>query len=431
MFGALKTFWRAIMLFVAGAKYGEAPSWFRTLPVHAQTHLYSLALIFRLWSMPHYRNGTFQDDMVKNLRNVAIPGTGLPLSIVCLTKFSALIFVLFAYPIVAFIAAVYSWHLGTSDTIEQAFCEQLLTPNDWFSLWRLNCRLASYHAALTKAPGYRQEDKFTFLETGESLGVAVSPTMKVHSIVAKDRNEEGGMGIHFYKNAFHGGQWILQERLFNDSFVASMVPESGPLSTFRVITASRGGGLKTAGAPVVSALSCVFRAGLAGADTDHSSILFDVDLKTGLIGKGTTNAHWYKLWNLRQSWISEHHMTHHPDTGVEIAGRVVPDITAVREICTEAHLKMMPDVTMAGWDVALTTQGMCLLEANLSCNFFRGTFDKDKYFGMVHDYFLMLDHESEATFALNGLKAAEPHAHSKDGTALTNSSTTMERGSNE
>jgi hypothetical protein len=31
---------------------------------------------------------------------------------------------------------------------------------------------------------------------------------------------------------------------------------------------------------------------------------------------------------------------------------------------------MLPDVPLAGWDVALTAEGACLLEVNLSCNFF-------------------------------------------------------------
>lgn len=41
----------------------------------------------------------------------------------------------------------------------QAYIEQLLCPQDWFSFWRLNCRLASYHALVTGSQGYRQEDK--------------------------------------------------------------------------------------------------------------------------------------------------------------------------------------------------------------------------------------------------------------------------------
>lgn len=41
----------------------------------------------------------------------------------------------------------------------QAYVEQLLCPQDWFSFWRLNCRLASYHALVTGSKGYGQEDK--------------------------------------------------------------------------------------------------------------------------------------------------------------------------------------------------------------------------------------------------------------------------------
>ena len=46
----------------------------------ARVQVYSLYLIFKLWSLPHYRTSTFQQDLLNNLKNVAIPGTGLPLS---------------------------------------------------------------------------------------------------------------------------------------------------------------------------------------------------------------------------------------------------------------------------------------------------------------------------------------------------------------
>jgi hypothetical protein len=41
-------------------------------------------------------------------------------------------------------------------------------------------------------------------------------------------------------------------------------------------------------------LSACFRAGRAGASTDHSCIMFDVDLPTCTLKKGTSNAHWYE-----------------------------------------------------------------------------------------------------------------------------------------
>ena len=43
---------------------------------HARVHIYSLAVAFRIWSKPHYRSKSFQHDLLANLSNVAIPGTG-------------------------------------------------------------------------------------------------------------------------------------------------------------------------------------------------------------------------------------------------------------------------------------------------------------------------------------------------------------------
>lgn len=403
---AVILFWRSLLFFLYNGSYREAPEWFQKLPSHTKVHLYSLSLIFEIWGQPHYRNGTFQEDMIKNLRNVAIPRTGIPLSSFCYFKLTTFAFVFCAYPIIALVAALHVFHVAMKEDGNsfgaalasgvEAFKEQLLTPRDWFSLWRLNCRLASYHSGKTNAEGYKMEDKWTFLVDAEKARVPISPCMKVGEIVVKDRNEEGGMGIHFFKNACSGkGNWIIQEKLDNDEFVSSMLPADAPLSTFRVITASRGGGLEHSEDGMVSALSCVFRAGRAGALTDHSSIIFDIDTNTGVIGKGTTNSHWYQLGmkGLKTAWTSSKHMTHHPDCGAEVTGRRVP-IEQMKHLCVEAHRVLLPDVPMAGWDVALTNKGVLLLETNLSCNFFRGTFDEDHYFNFVHEYFCMLDGDS-------------------------------------
>lgn len=52
---------------------------------------------------------------------------------------------------------------------------------------------------------------------------------------------------------------------------------------------------------------------------------------------------------------------------------------------------MMPDVPIVGWDVAFTPTGIFLLEVNLSCNFFRGTFDLHDYVVFVDEYFRDLE----------------------------------------
>lgn len=81
----------------------------------------------------------------------------------------------------------------------QYYVQHLLHPDDWFSLWRLNCRLVSHHSSTEHTEGYKQEDKWTFLVTGQDVGVPVSPFMTVENIVCKNKNIEGGMGIHFFK----------------------------------------------------------------------------------------------------------------------------------------------------------------------------------------------------------------------------------------
>jgi|ERR1712086_83234 len=390
--------------FLLGGSFQGCP--FLKESPQAQAQLYSLCTVLWMWDRPHYRTGSYRDDMLTNLRNVAVPGTGIPLSLVAWSKAIGVLFLIIVYPIIAVVAGLRKGGLSVQNAT-QCYSEQLLCPQDWFSFWRLNCVVASYHAVVNQPKGFDMEDKWTFLVEAKKADIPVSPWLEDHTLVIKDKNEEGGMGIHFYKNAIHGGDWIIQKRLSNDDFVQSLLPEQCPLSTIRVITSSRGGlrqGMSGKSAPLpgspqledVTALSCVFRAGREHALTDHSSILFDVDLETGTILKGTTNMHWYQLGLDKLAttpWIClDHTITEHPDTGVRVTGAVIPNIEGVRKLCEEAHYRLLPDVPLAGWDVALTKEaGMCLLETNLSCNFFRGTFDQTKYFQFVHEYFCFLD----------------------------------------
>jgi hypothetical protein len=272
-------------------------------------------------------------------------------------------------------------------SISKEYAIRLLAPDDWFSYWRLNCNVVGLHALLNDMPeGYEMENKWTFLEEGAKIGVPVSPFLKTPGIVVKHRNEEGGMGIYFYKNAVAGGDWIIQETISNSDWVSTLLPPKAPLSTFRVITQSRSS-VNLDEVPQledIDALSCVFRAGRDGAATDHDSILFDVDVNTGLIKNGTTNAHWYRL-GLHETlpgrcpWRSHHGYQSHPDGDIAVSGNYVPNIKEMLALVREAHLKMCPDVPFAGWDVVFSadkTLPICLLEVNLSCNFFRGSFDR-------------------------------------------------------
>jgi hypothetical protein len=75
----------------------------------------------------------------------------------------------------------------------------------------------------------------------------------------------------------------------------------------------------------VDVVTAVWRAGLAGATTDHSSICFNVDLHSGALSPGVTANHWYRLGlqgvgsvdaAAGRVWQS------HPDTGKQVAGEL-------------------------------------------------------------------------------------------------------------
>lgn len=380
-------YWASLFYYWTGGKYEAFPYFEDSL--QARCHLRSLALINEMWGLPHYRNGTFGEDMRKNLRNVAVPGTGLPLSTLCYSATLFRLVLLAVYPAVCLGAAIIrrKEDAGSADVAE-GFRQHLTEPTDWFSLWRLNCRLASHHANTTKDAGFKAEDKWTFITDALAKGVPVSPILDLPKLVCKDRNEEGGMGIHFFDNALSGGDWIIQKAMDNDKFLSSMLPANAPLSTIRIVTGSRMSFAPESEQPV-EAFSCVFRAGRAGASTDHDAILFDVDLKTGVIKDGTINKEWYQLGlgNVNpMAAPAVQTFSEHPDCGKAVTGRKVPDIQKLVDVCTNAHQKCCPNVPLCGWDVALTTDPtapICLLEVNLSCNFFQATVDFPKYFEFV------------------------------------------------
>ena len=421
---------------------------------HARIHLFSLACNFYLYNRPHYRKLTYREDLVDNLRNVAIPGTGIPLSWMAMSRWIALPYLLTVFPAVSWIAACHyalttstasesitnsesmatkatgggsrggGWPSAMAKRLVDEYARRLLAPDDWFSYWRLNCTVVGLHSLLNakeSADDYAMENKWTFLQEGKKRGVPVSPFLDMPAVVVKHRNEEGGMGIYFYKSATEGGDWILQDRMENSPWVSSLLPPNAPLSTFRFITCSKVFALTHNSygavdndvetyqkrelpdrASSVKALSCVFRAGRKGALTDHDSILFDVDVQSGLIRRGTTNANWYQLgpkavvtcpWRSREN---RDYQTHPDGTGIAVSGKSLPNIEGIVRLVEQAHYDMCPTVPFAGWDVVLSANSkvpVCLLEVNLSCNFFRGSFDKKYYLDFIESNFEKLQEQ--------------------------------------
>lgn len=341
----------------------------------AKVQVYSLSLIFDLWHRPHYRSRHFQQDMLDNLRNVAIPGTGVPLSYLCRSYLLCLFAVLILNPLVCLFGAINKArrscslvaqpHIFLTETCYY-YTNHLLHPDDWFSLWRLNCRLASVYSSVTQAEGYRYEDKWTFLKEGDGV-IPVSPYLHdVQELVCKNKNVEGGLAIHFYRNALFGGDWILQPKLANAKWLKELLPEDAPLSTMRVITMSTAplqqhGRASSNSDPhivmnghstkkkknkqsvaeeeeCIHVMSSVLRLGRRGAATDHSSVLFDVDSASGVITHGLSNAHWYQLGpaGLRAPWLPPAAQNMHPDNPtVMITGQQVPQMSEAVKIVKE------------------------------------------------------------------------------------------------
>jgi hypothetical protein len=206
------------------------------------------------------------------------------------------------------------------------------------------------------------------------------------------------MGFQAFSNSVHGGDWVIQEKIRNGPALSALLPADAPLSTLRIVTASSLGLSEASRLPGdvdITALSCTFRAGRAGAVTDHRSILFDVDINSGEVRRGTTTSHRYRL-GLKKAigtpWSASHTETHHPDCGKAIAGVTIPDMAGIRKLVSDAHRTLLPRVPLVGWDVALTAKhGTVLLEVNLSCNFFGARFDKPAYFDLIERYFLDLE----------------------------------------
>ena len=86
-------------------------------------------------------------------------------------------------------------------------------------------------------------------------------------------------------------------------------------------------------------------------------------------------------------------MTHHPNGCIPVLGSVVPNIREILHLMEESHRKMCLDVPLVGWDVLLSADKkltVCLLEVNLSCNFFRGSFNRKVYLEFLEDMVVKL-----------------------------------------
>lgn len=84
-----------------------------------------------------------------------------------------------------------------------------------------------------------------------------------------------------------------------------------------------------------------------------------IDLKTGIIGTaiGSENANWPAMVDIKL----------HPDTGKPIEGFKIPYWEDTIDLIQRAH-ESLPLLPTIGWDIAITDDGPCIVEANSAYN---------------------------------------------------------------
>ena len=357
-------YYKSINFYLNNENYKECPYLKKE---HHKVNLYSISLISKLWNTKHYRNNTLKNDLIKNLRNVIIPGTFIPISFFCYHKLFYYFFIYLFYPLIC----ITSFLIYRDNTFE----EYLYCPDTWFTYWRINCILSLLHYSKTKNQQYLMEDKYLFLKKAKENGISVTPFIE-KDVIIKDRNEEGGMGIQYIKNAVNGGKMVIQEKINNSNILSKLLPENAALSTFRVVTTRSLSGN-------ISVLTIVWRAARNNTTTDHNNIAFNVN-NDGSFGLGISNQNWY----MRNKFFKKT-FEKHPDSGKQITNINIGSkfISEIERLCLNAHNSLLNKIPLVGWDVAITEKGIMILECNLSCNFFCGEFNKHYYFNFIKEYF--------------------------------------------
>eukprot|EP01060_Flectonema_neradi_P011326 TRINITY_DN18418_c0_g1_i2.p1 TRINITY_DN18418_c0_g1~~TRINITY_DN18418_c0_g1_i2.p1 ORF type:complete len:476 (+),score=62.02 TRINITY_DN18418_c0_g1_i2:67-1494(+) len=372
-------------------------------------YFHTIGLTFKLWSVPHYRAEHLQEDLINNFSNIAIPGTGIPASLLCYHRYILWAYFITVHPLLTLVAAFNisssPAHANNRDMLT-IFGDELVAPGHWFLYWRINSTLVAAHYTENMSnqdsrirdavsSQYQYENKWKLIELGTKLrenkafsNIKLTPVFgdEMPEIVCKHKNIEGGMGVHIFKNATSGGDWILQERLHNAPEIQRILPSSAPLSTYRVITMSDPTAESFETRHV--AITTVFRAGRAGKDTDHSSVLMPVDADNQKLEPGCMFRNWYQVGKPGSNPLSTKDVSVHPDTKNELVGVHLPSSKLAASMCEEAHRRIMPSVPAVGWDVAIASDhGALILEANISCNLFGGSYDKHQYLRILDTYF--------------------------------------------
>lgn len=182
------------------------------------------------------------------------------------------------------------------------------------------------------------------------------------SVIIKPMNGKQGDGIRRLDAQDMGDEDSLR-RLFDalareDVIVEELIAQhpdmvfgNKSVNTIRVLTACRPDGTSRI-------MKAFLRAGVGDSLVDNTATggyYYEVDLETGVVASGGTS----KAGDL---------VFIHPQTDIVMLGYKVPRWDEVRQMCLAAASRL-PQMALVGWDVAITQDGVQLIEGNNSADY--------------------------------------------------------------
>jgi hypothetical protein len=145
-----------------------------------------------------------------------------------------------------------------------------------------------------------------------------------------------------------GRAMLIQEKVENHPDLRPIAGSA--LATTRIVTI-----LNEADTPEV--VDAFYRTSIIAGDAVDNfhagGVLFPVDITSGTLLPGMTDT----------AFDEATRITHHPQTGAMVAGRVHPGWEAITRLALDLH-RVFPELVMPGWDIGYDPYGAIAIEAN-------------------------------------------------------------------
>lgn len=195
-------------------------------------------------------------------------------------------------------------------------------------------------AVLTELADGEYFVKNTMMESGSGVyGFSVN-----HGKIIMNSDKPGNIGI---PEMTRRGRWIIQHKLTSHPAISAV--NSTALNTTRIFTLVTVNGIEYAGGYQA------FATGDAVTDSwQHGSVYVSIDPSRNRLGRfGITSQSDPRIGLLYE----------HPDSGIVFEGYEIPFLNESVEQCCRAH-SLFEGALIIGWDVAVTSDGPVILEAN-------------------------------------------------------------------